>query len=251
MASPHFVEGITPRATPAAGLTGAVTLTPSVDLLTSGARAAASVSWSLYAADGETLVASAGPTAVTADPAGTTLVGPAMTVSSAELWSVPRPYLHTLVTMVSVGGAAVDTRNESVGFRSIAWSAEQGLFLNNQPVKMRGFCNHESWAGVGAALPDRIDLHRVQQMRGVGGNAWRTSHNPPEPVLLAMADRLGIVVLDENRVLATNANCEGCANTPSYSGYPAADMYALALRDRNHASVIFYSEVSFCVGSCW
>ena len=242
IASPHFVENIVPRAAPAAGLTGDVTLTPSVDLLTGGARTSATVSWVLYAADGVTRVASAGPTSVTIDGTGTTLLGPAMAVAAAELWSVPRPYLHTLVTTVSVGGSAVDSRNESVGFRAIAWSAEQGLFLNNQRVKMRGFCNHESWAGVGAALPDRIDLHRVQQMRGVGGNAWRTSHNPPEPVLLALADRLGIVVLDENRVLATNANCDGCANTPSYSGDPAADMYALALRDRNHASVIFYSE---------
>ena len=163
-------------------------------------------------------------------------------MSGAELWSVPRPYLYTLVTTVLVGGVAVDAKNESVGVRNVAWDADRGLLLNDQPVKMRGFCNHESWAAVGAALPDRIDLHRVQQMRGVGGNAWRTSHNPPEPVLLAIADRLGLLVLDENRVLATNANCEGCSNVPAYAGDPAEDMFQLARRDRNHASVIFYSE---------
>ena len=62
----------------------------------------------------------------------------------------------------------------------------------------------ESFTGVGAAIPDRVDLLRVQQMRGVGMNAWRTSHNPPEPALLDLTDRLGILVLDENRVLATD-----------------------------------------------
>jgi beta-galactosidase/beta-glucuronidase len=70
---------------------------------------------------------------------------------------------------------------------------------------------------------------------------FRTSHNPPEPILLDIADRLGILVLDENRVLATNTNCDGCGNVPSYAGNPALDVGALALRDRNHASVIWYS----------
>jgi beta-galactosidase/beta-glucuronidase len=125
--------------------------------------------------------------------------------------------------------------------RNVAWDGERGLVLNEQNVKMRGACNHESFTGVGAALPERIDLLRVQQMRGVGMNAWRTSHNPPEPALLHIADRLGILVLDENRVLATNTNCEGCGNVPGYSGDPAADTGALAVRDRNHASVIWYS----------
>jgi len=83
----------------------------------------------------------------------------------------------------------------------------------------------------------------VQQMRGVGMNAWRTSHNPPEPVLLDLTDRLGVLVLDENRVLATGTNCQGphCLNVPAYSGDPAADMGYLAKRDRNHASVAWYS----------
>ena len=74
---------------------------------------------------------------------------------------------------------------------------------------MRGFCNHESFTGIGAAIPPRVDLFRVQQMRGVGGNAWRTSHNPPEPALLDVADRLGVLVLDENRVRGCSFYCVG------------------------------------------
>jgi beta-galactosidase/beta-glucuronidase len=114
--------------------------------------------------------------------------------------------------------------------------------LRSLPIDTQSACA-ESFTGVGAALPDRIDLLRVQQMRGVGMNAWRSSHNPPEPVLLDLADRLGILVLDENRVLATDQNCQGskCKNVPAYSGDPAADMGALAKRDRNHPSVAWYS----------
>ena len=167
----------------------------------------------------------------------------ALNLTDIQLWSVARPYMYTLQLAVSVDGAAVDSVVQNVGIRNLAWDAEQGLKVNEERVKMRGACNHESFTGVGAALPDRVDLLRVQQMRGVGMNAWRTSHNPPEPVLLDLTDRLGVLVLDENRVLATDLNCQGtgCMNVPAYAGDPAADMGALAKRDRNHPSVAWYS----------
>jgi beta-galactosidase len=119
---------------------------------------------------------------------------------------------------------------------------------------MRGFCEHASWGGVGAAVPPRVDLLRLQQLRGVGGNALRTSHNPPAPQLLDIADRLGVLVLDENRVLAHldnvrgGAECgpAGCRNIPHYAGDIAGDAGALARRDRLHASVVWYSICS-CV----
>jgi beta-galactosidase/beta-glucuronidase len=80
-------------------------------------------------------------------------------------------------------------------------------------------------------------------MRGVGGNAWRTSHNAPEIDLLELADRLGIVLMDENRVFATSTNCPGCPGVPSYQGDPVIDMSELVSRDRLHASVLWWS---FC-----
>jgi hypothetical protein len=54
--------------------------------------------------------------------------------------------------------------------------------------KVRGFCNHNSFASVGIALPERVQLYRVQSLRSVGGNGWRMSHNPPAPVLLDLLD---------------------------------------------------------------
>ena len=187
---------------------------------------------------------------------GETVEAPQMTIAKAELWSVARPFLYTLVATLrpGVGGnahpAEVDSVNSTLGIRELVWNAADGLHVNGQNVKLRGFCNHESFAGVGAAIPPRVDLLRVQQMRGVGGNAWRTSHNPPEPALLELTDRLGIVVLDENRVLTTVQNCpadeEGnpsghCNAVPLYFGDIPAETGKLALRDRMHASVGWYS----------
>ena len=187
-------------------------------------------------------------------PTTATLKAPPLKLAAAELWSVARPYLYTLVARVDHATSltpAYDLVNTSIGVRGVVWDPA-GLLLNTQRIKMRGFCNHESFAGVGAAIPPRIDLFRVQQMRGVGGNAWRTSHNPPEPALLHVTDRLGVIVLDENRVFATATDCPGgdggdpnntCTHgyIPMYAGDPAADAGKLALRDRHHASVAWYS----------
>ena len=234
-----FVQGAihANSAAPADGLfADTVVFAPAVT--TFGSSGGVTAQFTLYAADGVTVVASGSK----AGRAGDTLApGPLTVGGPLQLWSVPRPYLYTLAVTLSVGGAVVDAVNETVAVRNVAWDGEKGLLLNEQLVKMRGACNHESFTGVGAALPDRIDLLRVQQLRGAGGNAWRTSHNPPEPVLLDIADRLGILVLDENRVLATQTNCVGCAYVPTYFGNPANDVGSLAVRDRNHASVIWYS----------
>lgn len=168
-----------------------------------------------------------------------------ITLANAELWSVARPYLYTMAVSVSVGGTVVDAVNETLGIRNVAWDAERGLFINGQHVKLRGGCAHESFTGVGAAVPERVDLLRVQQMRGTGFNAWRTSHNPPETVLLDITDRLGVVVFDENRVLATRENClDGaweCGDIPTYAGSQPEDVGAMATRDRNHPSIAWYS----------
>jgi beta-galactosidase len=173
------------------------------------ARTAATVGWELVAADGVTVVGAATiKTILPAYPATITVTSPPIHVADAELWSVPRPYLYTLtatITPDAANGAAstttadsvidgieytADSINTTMGIRGIEWNPDVGLKLNKQRVKMRGFCNHESFAGVGAAIPPRVDLLRLQQLRGVGGNAWRTSHNPPEPTLLDLADRL-------------------------------------------------------------
>jgi hypothetical protein len=83
---------------------------------------------------------------------------------------------------------------------------------------------------IGMAVPDRINLFRAQASRSIGGNGRRTSHNPPDPTLLDIYDRLGMVVLDENRLFGNNSHY-------------VDNMQALVKRDRNHPSVILWS---FC-----
>jgi hypothetical protein len=94
-------------------------------------------------------------------------------------------------------------------------------------VQVRGFCDHTNFAVVGMAIPPRINLFRAQASRAVGGNGRRTSHNPPDPRLLDIYDRVGVVVMDENRLFDNN------------SAY-VNNMGALVKRDRNHPAVVIW-----------
>ena len=223
-------------ANPADGVTAdGVTALAFADIETDGAAAVSVIAtFTLLAQDGVTVVARAAAKAVSVAPGG----GPATTASAlltlpagVAAWSVARPYLHTLVVslaLASAPGVAVDSANETVGVRGVRWDADSGSFVNEQMVRLRGFCDHESFTSVGMAIPQRLQLFRFQAQRGMGGNARRFSHNPPAPDLLDITDRLGVMTLDENRVFSVGLD---------------GNMADLVARDRNHPSVIFWS---FC-----
>ena len=119
------------------------------------------------------------------------LTATATLADGAQLWSVARPYLYTVAVTIVAGaaaygkedgapglvtGAGVDAFNLTVGARAIRFDPARGLYLNGEAVKLRGFCDHSNFAAVGGALPDRLNLFRLQGLRGVGGNAWRMAH---------------------------------------------------------------------------
>eukprot|EP01059_Diplonema_ambulator_P008605 TRINITY_DN1826_c0_g1_i3.p1 TRINITY_DN1826_c0_g1~~TRINITY_DN1826_c0_g1_i3.p1 ORF type:complete len:932 (+),score=309.95 TRINITY_DN1826_c0_g1_i3:251-2797(+) len=151
-----------------------------------------------------------------------------LAVGAAQLWEITNPHLYTLATVVTVGGAAVDATNTTLGVRSINYTADAGYFMNGEHFKIRGFCDHNNFAVVGMAVPDRVKLFAAQTLRSIGGNGRRMSHNPPEPVMLDIYDRLGVVVMDENRQFG---------NDPLF----VMNMGAMVKRDRNHPSIVIWS----------
>ena len=86
----------------------------------------------------------------------------------------------------------------------MAFDADKGFLLNGKPVKLKGTCNHQDHAGVGAALPDAVQYYRVRKLQEMGCNSLRTSHNPPTPELLDACDELGMLVFDETRMMSSN-----------------------------------------------
>lgn len=151
-----------------------------------------------------------------------------LALSRANLWSCERPYLYRLRTSVVVSGKTVDQITTDFGVRTIHFDANRGFFLNGKPVKIRGTCNHQDFAGVGVALPDRLYEFRVRKLKEMGANAMRLSHNEMAPELLDACDRLGILVMAENRHLD---------DSPEILGQLAN----LVRRDRNHPSIVLWS----------
>ena len=151
-----------------------------------------------------------------------------LTVDQPRLWSLEDPYLYYGGVSLIQGETTLDYYSVRFGFRDIKFDANTGCFLNGKSVKLKGTCNHHDHAGVGAALPDAIQAYRVRCLQDMGCNAYRTSHNPPTPELLDACDELGMLVIDETRMM-----------TSSYQGLD--DLATMILRDRNHPSVILWS----------
>jgi beta-galactosidase len=152
----------------------------------------------------------------------------ALKVASPHLWSLEDPYLYALKTSLSEGGATKDAVATAFGFRDVTFDPNTGFFLNGKSVKLKGTCNHQDHAGVGAAIPDALHVWRLEQLKSMGCNAYRAAHNPPTPELLDACDRMGILVIDETRLMTSSV--EGLAQ-----------LETLVVRDRNHPSVILWS----------
>jgi len=150
------------------------------------------------------------------------------TLRDPALWSLETPWLHSLVTEVEVAGIVVDRHHTSFGIRTLRFDPDRGFFLNGRPVKIKGTCNHQDHAGVGFAVPDRLHAYRVERLREMGANAWRTTHHPPAPALLDACDRLGVLVLEETRQMSSNP--EGLSQ-----------LERMVKRDRNRACVFLWS----------
>ncbi|HEY3991081.1 MAG TPA: beta-galactosidase GalA [Acidobacteriaceae bacterium] len=151
-----------------------------------------------------------------------------MVVRRPALWSLEERNLYRLVTEVEVGGEIVDRQETRFGIRAVAFDAQKGFFLNGKSVKLRGTCNHQDHAGIGAALPDAVQYYRIRKLQEMGCNAIRTSHNPPTPELLDACDELGMLVFDETRMMSSNP--EGLSQFGD-----------LVRRDRNRPSVFMWS----------
>lgn len=142
-----------------------------------------------------------------------------------KLWSCESPHLYALETRVeNAVGELVDQVTTPFGVRSIRWEPDKGFFLNDKPVKIKGTCNHQNHAGVGTAMPDRLHEWRIEKLKAMGSNAIRCSHYAVTPELLDICDRLGMLVLAENRLAGDVANLE-----------------RMVRRDRNHPSIIAWS----------
>lgn len=191
------------------------------------APAGVKVVWKILDAKGVTIASTA--TAAQSVPAdGSTVFKASTVLDNPHLWSVDEPNLYTAVVTVEADGKQSDGEKITFGVRTVRFDADKGFFLNGKPLKIQGTCNHQDHAGVGAALPDRLQAFRLGVMQEMGCNAVRTSHNIPTPEWVDACNRMGVMMMCETRLMSSNP--EGLAQ-----------FEAMIKRFRNSPSIIIWS----------
>ncbi|HTW46749.1 MAG TPA: glycoside hydrolase family 2 TIM barrel-domain containing protein [Acidobacteriaceae bacterium] len=165
-----------------------------------------------------------------------------LTVANPKLWSVDQPYLYTVRCKLREGSRIVDVCDTPAGIRSAVFDVDRGFLLNSEHVKLRGVCVHPEGGCVGAAVPERVWERRLAELRAMGCNAIRTSHNPFAAEFLDLCDRMGFLVMneafDEWRVPKGQIK-DGYHLY--FDEWHERDLKNFVHRDRNHPSVVLWS----------
>jgi len=185
------------------------------------------VRWVIFDAKG-TVVTTADAAAQSIAPDRPSAFEATATIEKPALWSPETPNVYSAVVTIESGGKVRDAERITFGIRDIRWDADHGFFLNGKPVKIKGTCNHQDHAGVGAALPDRLQWYRLAILKEMGSNAVRTSHNMPTPEWVEACDRMGMLMMCETRMMSSNTEA-------------LAQIEAMIKRYRNSPSIILWS----------
>ncbi len=168
-------------------------------------------------------------------------------VRNPERWAPGRGVLYTMrVEALDGSGAVADVYREHVGFREIA--VENNRFLiNSKPFYFRGFGKHEDWVIKGRGYDDALAVKDANLLKWIGANSYRTSHYPYAEELLELADREGLVIIDELPAVGMHffdknrsVFCEDTVNDETLRTH-VRTLEELIARDKNHPSVVMWS----------
>lgn len=174
-------------------------------------------------------------------------------VADATLWRPGAGYLYDLRVDLRDGDRLVDRYHQPVGIRTVRVDGTRFL-INDEAFHFRGFGRHEDLAFRGRGHDDVAMVHDAELLGWIGANSFRTSHYPYAEEVLDLADRLGIVVIDETAAVGLNLGLAGGvfggSAKPTFSDETISDrtrevhraaILELVARDRNHPSVVMWS----------
>lgn len=161
-------------------------------------------------------------------------------VSNPALWNPQTPNLYTAVTQIEQNGKIIDRYETNFGIRTIKFDADKGFLLNGEHVYLKGVCQHHDLGALGSAINLRALERQIEILKEMGVNAIRTSHNPPAPELLDLADKMGILIIDEAFDAWAGSKKKNDYST-LFKDWHEKDLRAFIRRDRNHPSIILWS----------
>ena len=163
-------------------------------------------------------------------------------VKSPHLWSLDDPYLYTLDVSLSDDRKEIDSETVTTGLRTIRFDNEKGFFLNGQKIKMYGVCLHSDAGALGTAVPASVWEYRLEKLRSLGVNAIRMAHNPADPVLMNLCDRMGFLFMAESfDTWNSPKNHAEKGYNLYFDEWWERDTRAMVEQARNHPCVVIYS----------
>jgi beta-galactosidase len=225
---------------------GAATVDVQVTLENSGADTSAQVSTAIYALDaagrrsGPALAQSSASPLTAIRSGRQALLAQSLRLDQPALWSPRSPRRYVAVTTVSDNGRVVEVVESPFGIRTIAFDPERGFVLNGERLPLQGVCMHHDLGALGTALNVRALERQLEILREMGVNAIRTTHNPPAPELLELADRMGFLIVEE-AFDAWHSGKRKHDYSLDFDQWHEKDLRAMVRRDRNHPSVIMWS----------
>lgn len=161
-------------------------------------------------------------------------------VDKPKLWDIDTPNCYVAVSRVFMDGKEMDSYETPFGIRTIEFTHDQGFMLNGQKVAIKGVCMHHDLGALGAAFNEVAAERQLRIMKEMGANAIRTSHNPPAPELVALCDRMGLMMQLELADTWQKGKRKNDYNL-LFDDWSEADMRSLVRHYRNHPSVIMWS----------
>lgn len=162
-------------------------------------------------------------------------------IDNPDRWSPKNPALYTAVTRLYDNGRECDCCSTRFGIRKLQYIPEKGFFLNGEPTKFRGVCNHHDLGPLGAAVNRSALRHQVELLKDMGANAIRTSHNMPDPQLVELCDELGMMLMvepfDDWGFRPKSPNGYGAV----FSEWAERDITNMVKHYRNNPSVVMWS----------
>ena len=163
-----------------------------------------------------------------------------VTLTNIKPWDISEPNLYKIVCTLSENGTAIQTETITTGFRTTRFDTNEGFFLNDVHIKLKGVCQHHDLGALGSAVNRSAIKRQLTILKSMGVNAVRTTHNMPAVELLELADEMGILIVDEAFDM-----WEMSKTTYDYARFfkewSARDVKSWICRDRNHPCVILWS----------
>jgi beta-galactosidase len=167
------------------------------------------------------------------------LIEATLTVPNPRRWDIENPYLYTLVTNIYRENNLFDSYTSTFGIRDIRFTPNNGFYLNDKRVQLKGVNLHHDHGPLGAAFHIRAMERQLQIMKSMGCNAIRTSHNIAAPELLDLCDKIGVLVLNE-AFDKYDAKAD-IVDTTNFEDFAHRNIRNFVVRDRNHPSIFLWS----------